>query len=123
MPAMRIAPFVLAALFPLAAGAAERAVRHYVLEPQHVLSDAERASLAAEGVVVQRALAEGRYLVRVAAGSSFDESDPIVRSLSPVGAEGKLRGSAYRAAARGLAFARLKVLFHDDVSIDDAIDA
>ena len=100
-----------------------RAARHYVLEPQHVLSDAERASLATEGVEIQRALPQGRYVIRVAVNSPFDESDPLVRSLSPLSAEGKLQRSAYRAASRGLAFARLKVLFHDDVTIDDALDA
>jgi len=102
----------------------ERAgARHFVLDPQHVLSDAERAQLAADGVVVQRALPNGRYIVRVAAGTSVDATDPRVKSLAAFTVTEKLQRSAYRAAARGGAFARLNVLFHDDVSIDDAVAA
>lgn len=96
--------------------------KHYVLEAQHVLSDAERADLASEGVQVQRALPGGRYLVRVADGSTFDNSDPRVKSLAAMSVTDKLQRSAYR-AARNTAFARLHVLFHQDVSIDDAIAA
>jgi len=119
---------IVAFLLPFAVYAAERereprAARHYILEPQHVLSDSERATLAEQGVDVQRGLPQGRYLVRVAADATFDESDPRVRALSPLTVDAKLHRSAYRAAADGFAFARLKVFFHDDVAIDDAIES
>jgi hypothetical protein len=131
MPAMRIRSLLFAVLIPLVATAAPvgdrdheaRGGRHFILEAQHVLSDAERASLASEGVTIQRGLPEGRYLIRVAAGSPFDDSDPRVRVLALMTVADKLQRSAYHAASRGLAFARLKVLFHDDVAIGDAIDA
>src|SRR5437016_5078343 len=131
MPAMRIRSFLFAVLIPLVATAAPvtdrdheaRGGRHYILQAQHVLSDAERASLASEGVTIQRGLPEGRYLVRVASGSAFDDSDPRVRMLAPMTVADKLQRSAYKAASRGLAFARLKVLFHEDIAIEDAIDA
>ena len=133
MPAMRIRSILFAVLIPLTVAAAERGpidreheplgARHYILQPQHVLSDAERAELAAKGVKIQRALPEGRYVISVAADSAFDDSDVHVRSLSPVTVSDKLQRSAYRAATRGLAFARLKVLFHEDVSVEDAVAA
>ena len=96
--------------------------KHYVLEAQHVLSDAERAELASEGVRVQRALPGGRYLISVVDGSTFDASDPLVRTLSAMTVTEKLQRSAYR-AARGATFAPLQILFHDDVTIDDAVAA
>jgi hypothetical protein len=131
---MRIRFAFLILILPLTAWAAERApladrdheqltARHYVLEPQHVLSAAERAALVADGVIVQRALPGGRYLVRVARESAFDASDPRVRTLSAVTVADKLQASAYRAAQRGTPFARLHVVFNDDVSIDDALAA
>lgn len=125
---MRKLHLAVLVLLPFSLFAAERphetrVARHYILEPQHVLSDSERASLAAQGVEVQRGLPQGRYLVRVAADATFDESDPRVRALAPISLSAKLHASAYRAATQSLAFAPLKVFFHDDVAIDDAIDA
>jgi hypothetical protein len=131
---MRIRSLAVSLLIPLSALAAdrggvlerdreERPARHYVLQPQHVLSDAERAALAADGVRVQRALPGGRYLVRVAADSSFDAADPRVRTLSALTVSDKLQPSAYRAALRATPFARLHVVFNDDVSLDDALAA
>src|SRR5205807_4063412 len=73
-----------------------RGGRHYILQAQHVLSDAERASLASEGVTIQRGLPEGRYLVRVAAGSAFDDSDPRVRVLAPMRSEERRVGKEGR---------------------------
>jgi len=131
---MRIRLLAVSLLLPLSLFAAERAgvlerdheqltARHYVLEPQHVLSDAERAALAADGVLVQRALPGGRYIVRVARESSFDASDPRVRTISALTVSDKLQPSAYRAARREAGYARLHVVFNDDVSIDDALAA
>ena len=54
-------------------GGSERpAGRHFLLEPQRVLSDADRADLAARGCVVLRPMTNGRYLVRIAPGSTVD---------------------------------------------------
>src|SRR6185436_9662361 len=53
--------------------------RMYVLQPQHVLSDAERADFAARGLVVLRPMAEGRYLVRRSPDSTVDANDGRVR--------------------------------------------
>jgi hypothetical protein len=135
MPSMRIRSFLLAVLIPLTTAAAAQpgpvadreheflGARHYILEPQHVLGDAERAELAAEGVQIQKALSGGRYLVRIAKDSPVDDSDPRVRHLAAFSVADKLHRSAYRAATKGVTFARLRVLFHDDVTFNDAISA
>lgn len=131
---MRTRTLALALLIPISAYAADRApvldrdherpaARHYILEPQHVFSDAERAELATEGVEIQRALPGGRYLVRVEENSSFDGADPRVKTLAAMSVTEKLQRSAYRAASYGTAFARLHVNFYDDVSIDGALAA
>ena len=100
----------------------QRTVRgqQYVLSPQHVLSDAERADLASKGVTVLRPLADGRYLVRRAPSSTIDANDNRVRSLELVTAAKKIQPSAYRVAAFGRAFVMLNVIFSDDVSFEDA---
>jgi subtilisin family serine protease len=96
---------------------------HRILDAQHVLSDDEKAALAARGCEVQRVLANGRYLVRLAAGSDVDARDPRIRSLEPLTTAKKIQPSAYRAAATGKVFTRVRILFHDDVSFDAARDA
>ena len=135
MRTMSFRNLILLMLIPISVAAAERgnvidrserdriaSARHFILEPQHVLSDAERAELAADGVTIQRALSGGRYLVRVANDSTFDGSDPRVISMKALSVEDKLQRSAYRAAAQ-TPFARVKIIFHDDASIDDALSA
>ncbi|HKO58154.1 MAG TPA: S8 family serine peptidase [Thermoanaerobaculia bacterium] len=96
---------------------------HRILDAQHVLSDDEKAALAARGLEIQRPLANGRYLVRIADGSDVTARDPRIRSLEPLTAAKKLQPSAYRAAAGGKVYARVRVLFHDDVPFDAARDA
>ncbi len=102
---------------------ARTAAHHFILQPQHVLSDAERADLAANGCLVQRALPNGQYLVRVAANSPVDESDLRVRRLVPLTSDQKVDRSAYRLAAQARPFARLQILFHGDVSLEEARSA
>ncbi len=102
---------------------ARSTARHFILVPQHVLSAAEESDLAAAGCLVQRALPNGQYIVRVAAGSSVDENDLRVRRLVPLTVDQKVDTSAYRLAAEARPFARLKILFHDDVSMDQARNA
>jgi subtilisin family serine protease len=98
-----------------------RAPRHRILVPQHILSSAEREALAAEGIEVQRELPNGRYLVRLAPAAQPDANDPRIRSLEPL--PEKVQPSAYRAAAGSRPYARVKIVFADDVSLDDAVDA
>lgn len=99
------------------------AARHLILVPQHVLSPEERADLAAKGCVVQRALPNGEYLVRVSATSTLDASDFRVRALVPLTLDQKIDSSAYHVAAEARPYARMKILFHPDVTIDEARSA
>ena len=92
----------------------------YVLAPQHVLSEAEKADLAAKGMVVLRPMPNGRYLVRRAPDSAVDANDNRVRSLDLITPERKIQPSAYRVASLGRAFVMLNVIFSDDVTFDDA---
>ena len=93
--------------------------RHYILEPQHLLRDDERAAMAANGIDVQRVLPNGRYMVRVAEDADA-AADPRVRSLTPLSPSMKLQRSAAAEAATLKPFARLNVFFHDDVTFEDA---
>jgi len=102
---MRI-PYVVLALLPVAAFAA---TRHVILERQSVLTESDRAALAAEGIEIQRPLANGRYLARVA-------TDAVIENARALTLDDKIHRSAFHAA-------RLKVFFHDDVTIDDARSA
>ncbi|MGZ4778689.1 MAG: S8 family serine peptidase [Thermoanaerobaculia bacterium] len=97
-----------------------RAGRQFLLSPQHVLSDAERAQLAAKGLTVLRPMSDGRYLVRIAPDATVDASDERIRSLEAITPEKKLQRSAYRAAAQGRAFSTVNVIFSDDVPFEDA---
>jgi len=94
--------------------------RHFVLDPQHILSEAERSDLAENECVIERALPGGRYLVSISSQSGIDNSDLRVKKLTPLTAEAKMDVSAYRAAAQAKPFARVKILFHDDASLTEA---
>src|SRR5512140_1482424 len=94
-----------------------RTARHFILDPQHVLSDAERADLASIGCAVQRALPGGKYLVRISGDWTDIATDLRVKSLTPLAAAEKMDVSAYRAAAEAKPFARVHVIFHDDTSL------
>jgi len=94
--------------------------RMYVLQPQHVLSDAERAEFAARGLVVLRPMTGGRYLVRRSPDSMVDANDARVRELTLVTEQKKVQPSAYHAAAQGRAFLSVNVIFADDVAFEDA---
>jgi hypothetical protein len=79
------------------------------------LSDAARADLAAKGVVIKHALANGRYLARVREGA-----DVAGLAIEPLTAEKKIDRSALREAASGRPYAEVNVIFHGDVAFDDA---
>ena len=95
---------------------------HYIVQAEHVLRPEEQAELAAEGVEVQHVLPGDRYVVRTANRDSLD-ADPRVQSVATLSPSKKLHPTAYKDAARGYAFTRLRLVFHDDVSFEDAQSA
>lgn len=103
---------------------AARLGRAMILHPQQPLSDADRDALASQGVVVKHALSGGRYLVRVkddADAVALDETR--VAAIEPLTADAKLHPSALREAASGRTWATVNVVFHSDVTFEDARDA
>ncbi|HET7436849.1 MAG TPA: S8 family serine peptidase [Thermoanaerobaculia bacterium] len=93
-----------------------RGFQHVLLASAEPLTDAQRATLAAEGVQIQRAAGSGRLIARIPAGTSL-AADGI--TFEPITAERKINRTARHEAAHK-AFAELNVIFHDDVTIDDA---
>lgn len=93
--------------------------QHLVLTAEHTLRPHEREELEAKGVEIQHVLPGGRYIVRVTDAGDV-ASDPRVRSLEPVPAAKKIARSALREAAKANAFARVRLVFHEDVSFADA---
>lgn len=94
--------------------------RHFILSPSRVLNEQEQADLASRGLVIEQALTNGRFLVRMTTGATLTTSDPRVASLVPLSANVKLHRSALREVAGAPPFARLQILFHDDVSFESA---
>ncbi|HJW95222.1 MAG TPA: S8 family serine peptidase [Thermoanaerobaculia bacterium] len=97
--------------------------RHFVLTPQHVLSDAERAELKADGIAVVRAMSNGTYLARVSNDAETDGHELLIRSLDAITAERKLAPSAVHAAVSGRTYTRVNVVFNDEVTLDEARSA
>ncbi|HEX8169834.1 MAG TPA: S8 family serine peptidase [Thermoanaerobaculia bacterium] len=93
--------------------------RHVVFTPDAPLTDADVARLARSGVVVQRALADGRFIARVDREAAVSGAT----SFEPLTLEDKVLRSAWREAARGDSWAALDVMFHDDVDFDEARSA
>ncbi|HVT43737.1 MAG TPA: S8 family serine peptidase [Thermoanaerobaculia bacterium] len=91
--------------------------RYYLGTAVRPLLERERAGLDARGIRVIRPAAGGRYVVRAAAGVA---ASGLLEILEPITPEMKIQSSARREAGRGSAFARLKVLFHDDVGFEAA---
>src|SRR5215213_2460160 len=85
-----------------------------ILHVPRALTDADRAELAAKGLVIRHALPGNRYLAR---GSA---SDARIEAIEPLTAEKKIHPSAWREAAHVRDLAELNVIFHDDVSFEDA---
>ena len=108
--------------FFLTAAVALARPQHFIVQPQHVLSTADIADLAARGIEVQRVLPGPRYLVR-AEDRGVIEADTRIREVEPFSAARKIASSVYRAAARGDAFTTVRLLFHDDVTFADAQNA
>lgn len=95
---------------------------HFILEPQHALQPAEVAELRAKGVIIGQALGGNRFMVRVADRAAV-AGDLRIRSLEPYDGTRKIAASAYSEAAKGRAFSRVRVMFHDEVGLDQARQA
>jgi hypothetical protein len=100
----------------------ERRSRAMVLTARQALSEADVAQLATEGVVIERALAGGRYIARVKDQAAVADDARIV-SVVPMTRRMKLQPSALHEVAKGKPMARVNVIFHDDVDFDAARDA
>src|SRR5438270_2658228 len=103
-------------VFLLSTTAAFARPQHFIVQPDHVLSQADIADLAARGIDVQRVLPGPRYLVRA------DDAIAVANEgrVEHFGAAHKIAASAFHAASRGTAFTTVRLLFHDDVSFEDA---
>ncbi|MDP9192034.1 MAG: S8 family serine peptidase [Acidobacteriota bacterium] len=99
----------------------ERLGRAVILESHQTLSDADVADLAAQGVIVRRALSGGRYIARVKDEAAT--ADERIASIEPMTTRMKLQRSAVHEAAKAKPFARVNVIFHDDVDFDSARQA
>ena len=91
--------------------------KHYLLESRHLLREEEKSDLAARGVEIQQALPGNRYVVRVASDATLDATtDARVARLDAFTPQMKMARAAYREVAQAKAFARLRIVFHDDVN-------
>ncbi len=95
--------------------------RHYILESTVPLDAAASAELAAQGIEVQKPLANHQYLVRMS-DDVTPPNDERIRSLTVYDASRKIARAAYAEAAKGTT-ARLRILFQPDVTFEDARNA
>src|SRR2546428_1598038 len=93
---------------------------HFLLSPARLLNEDEQADLGSRGLIIERPLSGGRYLVRVTDDATVADDDPRVRMLTPLSANLKLHRTALREVANGGPYARLEILFHDEVSFESA---
>ena len=94
--------------------------QHFIVQTDG-LTDADRADLAAKGVVFQRALTKGRVVARVADPARVAGDSRI--ALVPFSVEQKLLRSALRETMRAREHAQLIVTFHEDVTFEEARQA
>ena len=100
----------------------ERMGRAMILHSHQTLSDADIADLATRGVLVRRSLPGGRYIARIK-DEAAATSDERIASIEPMTSRMKLQRSAIHEAAKAKPFARVNVIFHDDIDFDSARDA
>jgi hypothetical protein len=94
--------------------------QHFVFTPSHSLTADEQAQLRAAGIEFDGNLTNGRYLV---SASSIDASQIEDRGLGTaevITPSQKIYRAARRAAAAGGLNAHLTLMFHDDVTFDEA---
>jgi hypothetical protein len=102
-------------------GPSVRLGRAMILTSRQTLSDADVAELASHGVIVRQALSGERYIARVKdEAAALDER---IVSIEPMTRRMKLQRSAIHEAAKAKPYARVNVIFHDDVEFDSARDA
>ncbi len=114
--ALLFLPLVAQALPPQRDGVP---VRHYILDSAVPLDAFASAELAAQGIEVQRPLANNRYLVRMR-DDVTPPTDARIRSLRAYDASRKIARAAYAEATKGKAFARLQIVFQSEVTFEDA---
>jgi hypothetical protein len=100
----------------------ERLGRAMILQSRQTLSEADVAELASRGVIVKRALSGGRYIARVKNEAEVS-GDERITSIEPMTVQMKLQRSAIHEAAKARPYARVNVIFQDDVDFDSARDA
>lgn len=100
----------------------ERLGRAMVVRPHQAFSEADIADLASRGVKVRRALPGGRYIARVS-DEALVRTDERIASAEPITASMKLHRTVTQQAARGAQYARVNVIFHDDVAFESARNA
>lgn len=90
--------------------------RHMILHAA-ALTQSDRAELAAKGVIVQTPLTGDRYVAIVR-----DETvaDARVRSFEPITANAKIDRGVYAQLAHGRTWTDVNVIFHEDVTYDEA---
>jgi hypothetical protein len=98
------------------------AAEHFILRTEHTLRPAERAELEASGIEILQVLPDQKYIVRSANARALDD-DPRVVALESIAPAKKIARSAYREAALARPFARIRLVFHDDVSYAEAAAA
>jgi hypothetical protein len=101
----------------------DRPGRAVILRAHQTLTDADVADLASRGVVVERAISGGRYIARIRKEQATASVDGRIASIEPMTARMKLQRSAVREAAKAKPYARVNVIFHDDVDFDAARNA
>src|SRR3954447_26846811 len=129
----RLASAFVLLLLPMVAQALppdrdSRPSRHYILESALPLDAAASAApldaaagaaLPAGGIDGQQPMANHRYLVGIRDGADVPH-DARIRSLRAYDASRKIARNAYAEAAKGKAFARLRILFQKDVTFEEA---
>lgn len=97
---------------------------HLVYSPGRPLTDADRVELASRGITVQRALGNGRYIVAVESATSRPAiAGDAAERFTPLTPDEKIQRSALRVAAHGRPFTELRVMFHGDVTFEEARQA
>jgi hypothetical protein len=97
-------------------------IEHFILVPQHPLQPQEVVDLQAKGVTIGRALGGNRFMARVRDRAAV-AGDLRIQSLEPYVWTRKIARGAYAEAAKGKAFGRFRVVFHDEVALDQARQA
>lgn len=94
---------------------------YHILKAGHPLRPAERLALEQIGCRVLRELGEGQYIVKLEPASSDRVvAEPFIDTVQPIPRSWRVTPSAERELARFDPVARLNVLFHEDVTFEQA---